>query len=244
MFEALAAATRSQFQPRMLALVLWPLLGSLLLWGVLLVLFWQQAMHGLGEFAALAPINDFLVRYDLHWLASSLVFVVLLLLLPTLVVATALFITAVIAMPVMVEHVARRDYPQLARGRGGTALGSAWNALAALLVYLVLWLLVLPLWLILPPAFIVPLLLNGYLNDRVFRYDALAEHATPEEYREILRRCGPQLLGLGCVAALVQLVPFVNLVSPVWSGLGFIHYGLAELAKLRAERATPAVIAR
>jgi hypothetical protein len=29
-------------------------------------------------------------------------------------------------------------------------------------------------------------------------------------------------------------VPLLNLVSPVYSGLSFIHFGLAELARLRA----------
>lgn len=235
MIDALVAALRSQFQPRMLGLVLWPLLGSLLLWGVLAFVFWHQGMAALQHVAALAPVNDFLVKYDLRWLASATVAVVLLLLLPTLIVATALFITSVVAMPVMVEHVAARDYPQLARRGQGSTLGSVWNSLAALLVYLLLWLLVLPLWLILPVAVVVPVLLNGYLNDRVFRYDALSEHATPEEYRELLRRGGPSLFGLGIVAALIQLVPFVNLVSPVYSGLSFIHRGLGALQALRAE---------
>jgi uncharacterized protein involved in cysteine biosynthesis len=141
----------------------------------------------------------------------------------------------------MVEHIAARDYPQLARGKGGSTLGSVWNSLAALFAYLLLWLLVLPLWLILPVAVFVPVLLNGYLNDRVFRYDALAEHATPEEYREILRRGGPQLFGLGIVAALIQLIPLVNLISPVYAGLSFIHFGLAELQKLRNESTVKAV---
>jgi len=237
MIEALAAATRSQFQPRMLGLVLWPLLGSLLLWGVLAFVFWHQGMAALQHFTALAPINDFLVKYDLRWLASGTVLVVLLLLLPTLVVATALFITSVVAMPIMVEHIAARDFPQLERHKGGSTLGSIWNSVAALLVYLLLWILILPIWLIVPFAVVLPVLLNGYLNDRVFRYDALADHATREEYREILHRTHPQLLGLGVVAALIQLVPFVNLISPVYSGLSFIHFGLAELRKLRAERA-------
>jgi CysZ protein len=236
MIQALAAATRSQFQPRMLGLILWPLLGSLLLWGVLCVIFWHSGMAALSHLTSLAPINDFLVKYDLHWVASSLVVIVLLLLLPTLVVATALFITSVVAMPIMVEHIAARDYPQLARSKGGSTLGSVWNSVAALLVYLLLWILILPLWLIIPFAVVLPVVLNGYLNDRVFRYDALAEHASPEEYREILRRASPKLFGLGVVAALIQLIPFVNLISPVYSGLSFIHFALAELQTLRAER--------
>ena len=61
---------------RMLGLVLWPLLGSLLLWAVLGLLFWQQGMQALEHFTSLAPVNDFLVKWDLRWLASSVVFIV------------------------------------------------------------------------------------------------------------------------------------------------------------------------
>lgn len=236
MIPALIEATRSQFQGRMLGLVLWPLLGSLLLWTVLLVLFWSQAMSALHAVAEYQPVDTFLKDWGLSWLVGALGLIVGFFFLPTLVAATAIFITSVFAMPLMVEHIAARDYPQLARGKGGTPLGSVLNSLGALLVYLLLWILVLPLWLLMPFAFVIPVALAGYLNDRVFRYDALAEHATRTEYEEILRRHGPPLFGLGVVAALVQLIPFVNLISPVYSGLSFIHFALAELQKLRAER--------
>ncbi len=236
MIPALIEATRSQFQGRMLGLVLWPLLGSLLLWTVLLVLFWSQAMSALHAVAEYQPVDTFLKAWGLSWLVGALGVIVGLFFLPTLVAATAIFITSVFAMPLMVEHIAARDYPQLARGKGGTTLGSVLNSLGALLVYLLLWILVLPLWLLMPFAFVIPVVLAGYLNDRVFRYDALAEHATRAEYEEILRRQGPPLFGLGVVAALVQLIPLVNLISPVYSGLSFIHFALAELQKLRAEQ--------
>ncbi|WP_022976705.1 EI24 domain-containing protein [Nevskia ramosa] len=236
MIEALVEATRSQFQGRMLGLVLWPLLGSLLLWTVLLVVFWSQGMGALRALTEYQPVDAFLNDWGLSWLVGALTLIVSFFFLPTLVAATAIFITSVFAMPMMVDHIAARDYPQLVRAKGGTTSGSILNSLGALLVYLLLWILVLPLWLILPFAFVIPVALAGYLNDRVFRYDALAEHATREEYEEILRRHGSPLFGLGVVAALVQLIPFVNLISPVYSGLSFIHFALAELQKLRAER--------
>ena len=44
------------------------------------------------------------------------------------------------------------------------------------------------------------------------------------------------LFGLGVVAALIQLIPIVNLISPVYSGPGFIHFALRELRRLRAEQ--------
>jgi len=235
MFDALISATRSQFQGRMLGLVLWPLVGSLVLWTILLIVGWQQGMAALRGVTEYAPVDAFLHEWGLAWIASALTLVVLFLFLPTLVAATALFITSVFAMPVMLEHVAAQDYPGLVRQRGGSNWGSVWNGLSALLVYLLLWIPALLLALIIPFAFIIPIALAGYLNDRVFRYDALAEHASPAEYQEILRRHGTPLFGLGVVAALIQIIPLVNLISPVYSGLSFIHFGLAELQKLRAE---------
>jgi hypothetical protein len=232
--EALARALRSQFHPKMLGLALWPMLGALLLWIVLASLFWHAMYAQLMQWTEFAPVAAFLNDYSLSWIPGILFWLLSLFVMPLLVVTTAIFITSTIAMPIAVEHVARNDYPGLALGRGGSIWGSVWNGLAALIVYIALWLITLPLWLVLPFTAIIPLALAGYLNSRIFRYDALAEHATPEEYRQIIERCGTSLYGLGCVASAMQLVPLVNLITPVYSGLSFIHFGLAELERLRA----------
>jgi len=46
----------------------------------------------------------------------------------------------------------------------------------------------LPLWLIPLLWPVLPIALFGYFNQRVFRYDALAEHATAAEIAEVVRR--------------------------------------------------------
>jgi CysZ protein len=150
--------------------------------------------------------------------------------------ATALLITATVAMPVMLEFVARRDYALLERRRGGSVAGSVWNALFATLVYLLVWVVTLPLWFFALPAVVLPVLLNGWLNTRVFRYDALAEHASRDEYAVLASRLGGNFFLLGCAGALLQLVPLLNLAAPVYVGLSFMHYGCAELEKLRGAR--------
>jgi uncharacterized protein involved in cysteine biosynthesis len=101
----------------------------------------------------------------------------------------------------------------------------------------VLWLLTLPLWLFGLPAAVLPILLTGWLNERLFRYDALAEHASREEYLQLVRRQRWPLLGLGMVAAVLQTVPVINLFAPVYSGLIFVHFGLAGLRRLRRNEA-------
>lgn len=239
MLEALSNATRDFFTARMLGLVLWPLLGSLLLWAFLGVFFWHDLVGGLQHLAAVPLLQKLLGEAVLHWFSEFSVLITLLLVIPPLVQATALLITATVAIPVMVEFVAQRSYLQLQRRKGGSVAGSVWNALFATVVYLVLWLLTLPLWFFALPALVLPVLLNGWLNDRVFRYDALAEHASRDEYAVLSRRLGGNFFLLGCAGALLQLVPLLNLAAPVYIGLAFLHYGCAELQKLRLAQTAP-----
>jgi uncharacterized protein involved in cysteine biosynthesis len=151
-----------------------------------------------------------------------------------LVFVTALVITALFAMPALIGLVARRDYPLLKREKGGTLAGSLLNALIALAIFIAIWLVTLPLWLA-GAGVIIPFVAAAYLNQRLFRYDALAEHATQEEMRAIFARDRSLLWGLGLLAGLVQFVPILNLFAAVLAGLAFIHFCLARLSELRHE---------
>jgi len=129
--------------------------------------------------------------------------------------------------------VAERGFPQLERRRGGTVAGSAWNAITSIILFGVLWLLSLPLWLTGIGALLLPALISALFNQRMFRYDALAEHASAAEYHAVLRASGGRLYALGLVLAAFYYVPVVNLLAPILSGLAFTHLCLAELARLR-----------
>jgi CysZ protein len=138
-------------------------------------------------------------------------------------------------MPVMVGLVAERAYPELARRHGGTVAGGLWNSVAALAWLALLILLSLPLWFFPPLWPVLPIVLFAYLNQRVFRYDALAEHATRWEMETLFRRHRRELFLLGVVLALFGLIPLLGFIAPVYGGLAFIHYCLARLAQLRDE---------
>ena len=77
-------------------------------------------------------------------------------------------------------------------------------------------------------------LLMGYLNQRMFRYDALAEHAGATEMRDLVARNRRELFGLGVLVSLLSYIPFAGLAVPVAAGLAFIHYCLNRLAALRS----------
>jgi CysZ protein len=93
----------------------------------------------------------------------------------------------------------------------------------------------LPLWFFPPLWPVLPILLFAYLNQRVFRYDALAEHATGCEMETLIRRHRRELFLLGVALALFGLIPLLGFLAPVYGGLAFIHYCLARLAQLREE---------
>ena len=132
----------------------------------------------------------------------------------------------------IIRLVAERDYPMLERKNGGTISGNLLNALFAIAVFIIIWTLTIPLWLV-GVGVIVPFIAAAYLNQRLFRYDALAEHATYDEMKILFSANQSSLWGLGLLTGLAQFVPILNLFAPVLSGLTFVHFGLARLNKLR-----------
>ncbi|HUW51049.1 MAG TPA: EI24 domain-containing protein [Sulfuricella sp.] len=230
---ALLRALRSLFHPKMLALALWPTVMAAVIWGGLAFFFWSDWVASLQGLIDHTAVQAFLSGHELGWAARTAAIALAFLLLVPMGVVTALLIAAVIAMPYMLRFVAGRDYPDIEMKHGGTVLGSIWNGVAGILVFAVLWLVTLPLWLFGPFAVAVPILLSAYLNQRLFRYDALADHATPDEFQSVLERSGGKMYLLGGLLGLVQFVPFLNLLLPIYIGLAYIHFCLAELRKLR-----------
>jgi hypothetical protein len=234
---ALLVALQTFFHPRMLALVLWPMLLATVLWVGAAFIFWGNWMAGLTGLVQQTELEQWIAQGFLavatHYLIATLL---VLLLLPAIYV-TALMITAIFSMPAMVDHVAAKHYPALERRQGGTAAGNVSNALMAVTVYCLGWVISLPLWLFTPFALVLPIVLMAYLNQRLFRYDALAEHASREEMAQVFERASGKLYLLGALAGLLQFVPLLNFIAPVYVALAFIHLCLDELQQLRLQSA-------
>ncbi|MBI2314263.1 MAG: EI24 domain-containing protein [Betaproteobacteria bacterium] len=218
----------------MLALAVAPVFLALAVWGGLAWWFWDDWLGYLNELLTAYVPQDWLTGGVLEWVARYLGAALLLFGLAPIALASALVVASVAAMPFMLEHVSQNRYPGLEKRHGGTLAGSLWNGLAATAAFIVLWVLTLPLWLVPPLALVVPVLLVAQLNQRLFRYDALADHASAEEYREIVGRNRGTLFLLGIAVGVLEWVPVVNLIAPVYAGLVFIHFCLDELARLRA----------
>jgi hypothetical protein len=232
-FTALSRALRDVTQPRVLAVLLLPMLAAILSWTLLAWVFWEPWTEALQSFFDATFVGSWLVERGASWVLTSLSGVLVVAVLLPLILITAIIVTELVAMPVIVSVVAR-VHPHLQRHSGGTLIGSLWNALCAIALFILLWTVTLPLWLTGVGAFVLPALNSAFLNQRLFRYDALAEHASREEYGEIVRRARGRLYLLGLLLAALYYVPFVNLVAPVFSGLAFTHFCLGELARFRS----------
>ncbi len=258
---AYGRALRSQFNGKMLLLSIVPFLLSLALWGSLLYLGFQPLLDALQTLFA---------EHDMYRLSGGLLgaiglgvlktvvvpLIAMLLLLPLMIVTTLLFM-GVAAMPVIVRHVALRQFPSLEKKCGGSLAGSLVTSLGAFAVFLLAWVVTLPLYALAPLALLVQMALWGWLSARVMTYDALAEHASADERAAITRSRRLPLLAIGMVSGAlgalpgivwvggtvlsVVLFPFLAALS-IWlylmififTGLWFQYYCLQALADLRA----------
>ena len=232
--RSLLFASASLLHPRMLWLMIWPMLVAALIWGVVLLFTGAQAVAILaGWMQQWMQSGTFLIRWDLGdaftFAAKILVFLAFV----PLVWLTALFLLSVFGMPAMVEHVASRRFPRLARRKGGSFAGSLMNDLLGLAGLVLLGALSIPFWLIPPLWPVIPVLIMGWVNQRVLRYDALAEHATADEMRSIFAASRRSLYLLGVLLALLAYVPVAGFVAPMLFGLAYIHFLLGELEALR-----------
>jgi CysZ protein len=138
-------------------------------------------------------------------------------------------------MQKMVEYVAARSFQHLERRHGGTTMGSLWNGIVAFVGMLLLFIVSLPLW-ILPPLWpLIPLAILSWVNQRLLRYDALAEHADMAEMQRLFSERRGSLYLMGALLGLLAYVPFVNFIGPVVFGLAFIRYLLGALESIRPD---------
>ena len=235
---SLAYALANVLHPRMLWLMVWPLLLALGIWGTVSIVFWAQLALTLAAWLqsglSYAP---FISQWDLTDATLFLAKLLILLMLIPLVQLTALLILSIFGLPSMVAHVAARTFPGLERRRGGSFVGSIWNSVVALAGMAVLGLASIPLW-IFPPIWpLIPVGIVGWVNQRVLRYDALAEHADREEMARVIAAHRGSLYLLGVILALAAFIPILGFFVPVLLGLSFVHYLLSALLAQRGAAA-------
>ena len=247
--------------PRVIALSFLPLLLTVLLALGLGYFFWDPALDQvralLDAMSILDSLWSWLAGLGLANLKVVLVPLIVIFAVTPLIVMVSLLAVAVLMMPAILSLVAERRFPQLERKRGGSLLLSIVWSLGSTLLALVAMVVSMPLWLVPPLILVLPPLIWGWLTYRVMAFDALADHASSAERRELFRRHRGWLLGIGVLTGYLGMAPsivwasgalfaaaFVVLVPvAIWiytlvfafSSLWFGHYCLAALQQLRAE---------
>jgi hypothetical protein len=249
--------------PRVIALSFLPLVIMVVLSLGLGYFFWDPALERVRGFLESSDLMKsmwaWLQNVGAGNLKSVVAPLVIIFALTPVIVLASLLLVAVFMGPALSMLVAERRFPQLERKRGGSlATSIAWS-LGSTLLALVALVVSLPLWLVPPLILVLPPLIWGWLTYRVMAFDALSEHASTDERREVFRRHRPWLLGIGVLtgylgaapsvvwasgalfaAAFVILIPvaiWIYTLVFAFASLWFAHYALAALENLRAEQA-------
>lgn len=206
-----------------------PAVAALLVWGGLAFFALDRIV---AELLQLPPLS-WVTGWGALWLAKVLAWVGGWMAIFALAYLTAMLLAAIFIVPLLVDEIGARQYPDVARMGEDSLLASTTNSVLAALGFLIGWLGTMPLWLIPGAALVLPIYWLAWLNRRTFAYDALAVHATKGEWKTLFERHRGPLLMLGVILGLLGHVPFIGLLVPSFAALTYVHYGLEALRRER-----------
>jgi len=245
--------------PRVIALSVLPLVIMVAISLGLGYFFWSDAVEAIRSQLSNYELLNTMVRWleglGLGNLRMVLAPALLLCLaIPVIVIVSLLFV-AMLMTPAMVALVAERRFPQLERKQGGSMLASLFWSLGSTLLAVIALVVSIPLWLIPPLILVLPPLIWGWLTYRVMSYDAMVDHASSQERRQIFKEHRMPLLAIGVLSGYLGAAPsliwasgamfvaMAPLLVPIaiwiytlvfaFSSLWFAHYVLAALEQLR-----------
>lgn len=232
--KATASAFRDLIRFKIAWVIIWPIIVSILFWLIIGFIFQDSFSELILLVLSKIGIGEALQNMESGWIASGIQSLIHIILFIPLVIITTLLITTIFVMPALIKLVANRFYPELKREYGGTLSGSIINAILASGIFVLIWVITVPLWTV-GAGIIVPFVAAAFMNQQLFRYDALSEHASKQEIKIICASNRYSLWGLGLLTGVFQFVPVLNLIAPIFTALAFIHFGLEHLKLLRAE---------
>lgn len=229
------------FRPRMLMLLFLPPIAALLFWGLFAYFFWDQLLVFSQFFSQRFLFTQEIPPWLIEWfsvtpegVATFLAGMMAIALVIPLTFLTSVLLTSVLVMPVVLQYMGK-VLPEIEKKGSSMLIASTGNLIKASLIYLVLWVLTLPLWAIPGMSFAIPLLLNGYLNYRLFVFDSLGDYASPEEIQSLLRKKKIDFLLMGVIVSALLLFPPLFFIVPIYSALCFARLTLLELQEFRQE---------
>ena len=265
LLDAFWRAAAYCLHPQVIALSILPLIITGGLAGGLGYFFWEPALvqvrATLESLAVLSTLLQWLDSVGGGGFRTVLAPLIVVALAIPVIIVVSLLLVAVLMTPAIVNLVAVRRFSQLERRHGAGFFQSAFWSLTCTLLALVGLVVSIPFWFVPPLVLVLPPLIWGWLTYRVLSFDVLAEHATRDERKQIMRTHRWPLLSMGVVAGYLGAAPSLLwavsatmlvfapllIVAAVWiytlvfafSALWFAHYTLAALQVLRATQGVP-----
>lgn len=247
--------------PRVMLLSVLPLVLMVGLAFGLGYFYWEAAIDGVRNafqtWALLGTFSRWMESVGMGNLMALLPPLIIVFLATPVIVIVSMLAVAMLMAPALLKLVAQRRFPALEMRHGGGVAGSIGVNISATLLALMAMVASIPLWFIPPLVLIVPPLIWGWLTYRVMSYDSLAEHASTEERRALMKKHRGSLLAIGVICGYLGAAPSIVWASGVlfialapvlvpvaiwiytlvfaFSALWFAHYLLAALAQSRGE---------
>lgn len=120
------------------------------------------------------------------------------------------------------DLVERRDYPHERPGRPLPPLRAVLMGVRFGLFVLLVYLALLP-TLLLGIGAIAMVIANAYLLGREYFEMVAMRHMPADEARALRKENAPRILAAGFIPALLVVVPFVNIITPLFSTVYFVH---------------------
>jgi CysZ protein len=233
-------AFKDIFRPKIVALMLLPFFISALFWGLITYFSW-------GFFTSLgfAFFESSLVQYFLDLMKNIITFDALpfvwitrlffvgAVIIP-LSLISALTITSILLVPVIVEEIRQNDFPTIIKKSQSLFKGST-TSLSLSAKYFFSWIGTLPLWIIIPGgSLIIPFLLLSWFNSRLFSWEILIELMTVNEAKDFVKIHSTNLWILGLITSVLYFIPVINIIAPVITAASFSRYALAETQKTQS----------
>lgn len=260
LFDSFWRAVAYCLHPRVIALSFLPLVLMVVLSFGLGYFFWDSAVAAVAAWLEaremVQTVLGWLERVGMSSLRTVFAPLLVLVLATPVIVLLCLLLVAAFMTPAMVDLVGQRRFAQLELKRGGSLAVSVLWSLGSTLLAAVALVISMPLWLVPPLVLILPPLIWGWLTYRVFAFDALAQHASAQERKTILKQHRGSLLAMGVLSGYLGAAPsllwasgamfiaLAPLLVPVaiwiytlvfaFASLWFAHYTLAALQTLRA----------
>ncbi len=236
MLSSFFKACLDLFRPRILGFVIVVPLVSAVLWFVsayfLFQLLGPQIENYIQGIEWLSNLGTSFLSFGIV-LGSALSILVLLFLIFPLTVWTSIVLMAVFAMPWILRAL-RPQYPMAFQTDARVSILTTWNItmrvfLLAIPIYIVLMLLA---WV--PYIYVLgTFILSAWVNAYFISAEILSEVMSASEMRTWIRERRMSLFMIGCSMVALLFVPIVQWITPVFGGLWFAHFILAEISQSR-----------